>query len=258
MKKADGVSIIIAVWNQIAYTKLCLDYLLRNSKDVPFEIIIVDNGSRPDTMAFIESIRHKADIRYIRNDKNLGPIKAINQGIEASKYRYSAVMHNDVIIFEDGWLGRMVKVFERDPGIGIAGFAGRKEIYKNGAVNEASLKHNLKNEDLNEVMEEQVSEVAVLDGLFFMMRQELLDKIKGLDETYGYMHCYDLDVSLKSIEAGFKNVVVNIEAMHVANGGMTRGQREYKSVVKDDYGLLKRNCRILSEKWRHLLPLKVG
>ena len=107
-------------------------------------------------------------------------------------------------------------------------------------------------------MKEEISEVAVLDGLFFMMRQELLDKIKGLDEAYGYMHCYDLDVSLKSIEAGFKNVVVNIEAMHVANGGMTRGQSEYKSVVKDDYGLLKRNCRILAEKWRHLLPLKVA
>ena len=87
MKKADGVSIIIAVWNQVAYTKLCLDYLLRHSKDVPFEIIIIDNGSRPDTRAFIDSIRPKTDVHYIRNDKNLGPIKAINQGIAVSKYR---------------------------------------------------------------------------------------------------------------------------------------------------------------------------
>jgi GT2 family glycosyltransferase len=258
MKKAEGVSIIIAVWNQVAYTKICLDYLLRHTKDVSFEIVIVDNGSRSETKALIDSINPNVDVHYIRNDRNLGPIKAINQGIEAAKYRYSAVMHNDVIIFEDGWLARMVKVFEADPKIGIAGFAGRKEIYNNGAVNETSLKHNLQNEDLNEVMREEVAEVAVLDGLFFMMRQELLDKIKGLDETYGYMHCYDLDVSLKSIEAGFKNVVVNIEAMHVANGGMTRGQDEYKSIVKDDYGLLKKNCKILSEKWRHLLPFKVS
>lgn len=255
--KPRGASIIIAVWNQLAYTKMCMDYLLKNTVDVPFEIVIVDNGSMPETRAFVDSIRDKADIHYIRNETNLGPIKAINQGLAASKYRYAAVMHNDVIIFECGWLDKMIKVFESDPRIGMAGFAGRKEIYNTGSVNEASLKHNLQNEDLNEPMKEEVAEVAVLDGLFFMMSEDLLNIVRGLDEVYGYMHCYDLDISLRSIEAGFKNVVVNIEAMHVANGGMTRGQSEYRTIVKDDYGLLKRNCKLLSRKFRRILPLKV-
>lgn len=255
--KPEGVSIIIAVWNQLVYTKLCLEYLLRNTKGADFEIIIVDNGSRPDTRAFIDSVSAKADIRYIRNDENLGPIKAINQGLAAARYRYSAVMHNDVLIFEDGWLEKMIRVFKSDPSIGIAGFAGRQEIYNTGCVNEASLKHNLQNEDLNEPMREEVARVAVIDGLFFMMREEMLNKVSGLDEGYGYMHCYDLDISLQSIEAGFKNVVVNVEAVHIANGGMTRGKREYKAMIKDDYGLLKRNCKIFSKKWKRMLPLKV-
>jgi GT2 family glycosyltransferase len=166
-------------------------------------------------------------------------------------------MHNDVIIMENGWLGKIASVMDADPTIGVVGLAGRKEIYKTGCVNEDSLKHNLQNEDLNAPMSEEASEVAVVDGMCFVMRRSLLDKIGGLDEAFGYMHCYDLDLSLQSRNAGFKNVVVKVAAMHIGNGGMTRKMREYKDLVKDDYGLLKKNCKILAKKWARLLPLKV-
>jgi len=256
MDKNNGVSIIIAVWNQLGYTKLTIDSILKNTNS-PFELVIVDNGSRPDVKAYFDSLKDKADIAYIRNETNLGPIRAINQGIKAARYDFVMVIHNDVIVFENGWLQKIVSVMKNDPRIGIAGLAGRKEIYKTGCVNEDSLKHNLQNEDLNPPMEEDVAEVTVVDGLCFVMRREFLDRVKGLDETYGYMHCYDLDISMESLAAGFKNVVVKIEAMHVGNGGRTRRLREYKEVVKDDYGLLKRNCKIFAHKWRRMLPLKI-
>lgn len=257
MSSNRGVSIIMAVWNQLAYTGLAVESILKNSASTAFELVIADNGSRPDVKAYFDSIRPRADVNYIRNEENLGPIKAVNQGIAKSRYDYVMVMHNDVIILEEGWLAKMLAVMEGDPRIGIAALAGRKEIYRDGCVNEASLKHNLQNEDLNPPMEEETAEVAVVDGLCFLIRRSLLDRLKGLDEAYGYMHCYDLDLSLQSREAGFRNVVVRIAAMHIGNGGMTRKLRDYKELVKDDYGLLKRNCRILSRKWRHLLPVKV-
>lgn len=256
MTKGHSVSIIIAVWNQLAYTKLAIESILKNT-DVPFELMIVDNGSRHDVKAYFDSLKASVDINYIRNEENLGPIRAINQGIKAAKYDYVCAIHNDVIILERGWLEKIISAMEKDPRIGIAGIAGREEIYKTGCVNEETLKHNLQNEDLNAPMEEDVAEVAVVDGLCFVMSPALLEKIGSLDETYGYMHCYDLDLSLQSIQAGFKNVVVKVAAMHIGNGGMTRKLREYKELVKDDYGLLKRNCKILSRKWRAMLPIKV-
>lgn len=252
-----GVSIVIAVWNQLGYTRLTVDSILKNTAQ-PFELVIVDNGSKPDIKAYFDSIKSVADIRYIRNDVNVGPIVGINQGLRAAKYPYIAVIHNDVVIFEKDWLGKIVTAMGSDPEIGIAGIAGRKEIFRTGCVNEDSLKHNLQNEeDLGPVMAEDVTEVAVVDGLCFVIKRELLDKIGGLDEAYGYMHCYDLDVSLSSINAGYKNVVVKIEAMHVGNGGRTRNMKGYREIVKDDYGLLKKNCKILADKWRRILPLKV-
>ena len=101
-------------------------------------------------------------------------------------------------------------------------------------------------------------QIAVVDGLCFVMKRELLDKVGLLDEAFGYMHCYDLDISLRSIAAGYKNVVVKVEAMHIGNGGRTRNMKGYRELVKDDYGLLNSNCRIFSEKWRGMLPLKIS
>ncbi len=258
MRRNDGASIIMAVWNQLGYAKLAIEFLLKNSSPTPFELVIIDNGSKPDVKAYFDSIRDKTDINYIRNDVNVGPIRAINQGIKAAKYNYIAVIHTDVLILESGWLEKIIAAMKNDPRIGIAGLAGRKEIYATGCVNEESLKHSLQDDDLNEAMTEDVAEVAVIDGLCFVMRGELIDKIGGLDETYGYMHCYDLDVSMQSIAAGFKNVIIKVRALHLANGGMTRKTREYKKIVKDDYGLLKKNCKIFARKWRHMLPLKIS
>ncbi|MFA6078503.1 MAG: glycosyltransferase [Candidatus Omnitrophota bacterium] len=252
-----GVSIIIAVWNQLGYTKLTVESILRNTSDVPFEFVIVDNNSKPEIKKYFELLQKEQSVNYIRNETNLGAIKAINQGIRAARYDYIMVIHNDVVIMEKDWLKKITDVMDSDPRIGIAGLAGRQEIYKTGCVNEASLKHNLQNEDLNAPMAEAVADVAVVDGLCFVMRRELLDRITGFDEAYGFMHCYDLDISLASIAAGFRNVVVRVEAMHVGNGGRSRKASDYKLFVKDDYGLLKKNCKILAHKWREILPLKV-
>lgn len=256
MQVKEGFSIVLAVWNQLGYTKLAVDYIVRNSAG-PFEIVVVDNGSGPEVKEYFDSLSDTVEIQYKRNSANLGPIKAINQGIELARCKYIIAVHNDIVIMERGWLDKMKRCFESDPRVGLIGLAGRTEIYETGCVNEESLKHNLQNEDLNEPMKEESADVAVVDGMCLAMRRELLEKVKGLDEQYGYMHCYDLDLSLASIDAGFKNVIVKISAIHIGNGGRTRKAREYHELVGDDYGLLKKNCKLLARKWRHLLPLKV-
>ncbi|HKV82914.1 MAG TPA: class I SAM-dependent methyltransferase, partial [Ktedonobacterales bacterium] len=42
-----GVSIVIPVFNALEYTKACVDSLYRVAGATPFEVIVVDNGSRP-------------------------------------------------------------------------------------------------------------------------------------------------------------------------------------------------------------------
>ena len=250
------ISVIIPVWNQLGYSRICMDYLIRNTPGF-FEIIIVDNGSGDDTRGYFEGLEGNFDLVYVRNAENLGPIVALNQGIEKATSDIVAAMHNDLIMFEYDWTEKLASVIESDDSIGLAGIAGRRKIDKRGVVDEASLVHSLINEDLNAPMEAESAGVAVLDGVFISGRRAFFKKIGGFDEAYGLMHLYDLDISLKSIAAGARNVIVNMEAMHIYNGGVTRKTRQYKKLVPDDTKLLNKNSRIFFDKWRKFLPVEV-
>lgn len=247
-------SIVIPVCNQLGYTRICIDYLLKNTLE-PFELVIVDNGSTDGTREYFNKLSEKIDIQYVQNSRNLGPIVALNQGITKSGGDVICTMHNDLIIFAHGWLGKLTSFIISDNAIGLVGFAGRKIIDKRGVVDEDSLVHNLQNENLNPPMENTYQEVAVLDGVFIAARRDVFEKLRCFDEVYGLMHCYDIDISLKSIRAGYSNSVLKVESLHIFNGGVTRKTKEYRRLVPDDTKLLNTNSRIFFKKWRDCLPI---
>jgi len=254
MKTKCRCDIIIPVCNKFAYTRLCLGKLLQNT-DIFFNLVLIDNGSADRTQKFFMDFSSpNLNLIYLRNEDNKGPIVAYNQGIKLGKSDYVCLMHNDVLIFEKGWLSTILDLMDENKDIGIIGLAGRKSINKKGLVDESTLVHNLRNEDLNEIMRKSIEEVAVIDGLCFIVRRKILSATEGLDEAYGYMHCYDLDISMASIDLGYCNVVARIDAMHISNGGITRRTPSYRSLVKDDYSLLNVNYKKFSRKWRKLLP----
>ncbi|MBL7071880.1 MAG: glycosyltransferase [Candidatus Omnitrophica bacterium] len=251
--EAKGVSIVIPVCNLLGFTRICADYIRMNTL-APYELVIIDNGSTDGTGEYFRELSSELDVKYLRNEKNIGPILAINQGIVASKYEYICQMHNDVVVFEKGWLDRIVTMMESDPGIGLACLAGRQLIRKNCSCDEDTLKHNLLSVGLNEPMKDPAEDVAVIDGLCFIFTKSLIAKTGLLDEAYGMMHFYDMDFSLASIKAGYRNVAVNVLAFHVGNGGTTRRSDFYKSLVPDDLKLYNKNSALFKKKWSDLLP----
>ncbi len=117
MSKCD---IIIPVWNQLKATKRCLDSLLQNTT-FDFNLIIVDNGSKKKTEDFLKDFERnnpKCGIIPIRNKKNKGFVKAVNQGMRESRADYICILNNDTIVTE-GWLSEMIKIFQINPNIGI-------------------------------------------------------------------------------------------------------------------------------------------
>ncbi|MEA3305806.1 MAG: glycosyltransferase [Candidatus Omnitrophota bacterium] len=254
--EAKSVSIVIAVCNLLGFTRLCVDYIRKNTV-VPYELVVVDNGSTDGTREYFEELSKELDVKYLRNETNLGPIIAINQGIKASKYKYICQMHNDVVIFEKGWLHKITSIMESNPNIGIACLAGRQYIRKNCSCDEDTLKHNLLSIGLNKPMEKTAEDIAVIDGLCFVFTKKLVEKIGFLDETYGMMHFYDMDFSLASLKAGYRNTAVNVLAFHVGNGGTTRRSDYYKRLIPNDLKLYNRNSRIFKKKWKNMLPCDV-
>ena len=64
VSRTDGVSIIMAVWNQLGYTRLAVESILKNTDSLHFELIVVDNGSRGDVKEDFASLKKRGVINY--------------------------------------------------------------------------------------------------------------------------------------------------------------------------------------------------
>ena len=71
------VSIIIPVFNKLAFTRQCLDRIWRHTTDaVPYEVIVVDNGSSDGS---VELLRERyPQVRVIPLSRNTGFAFAAN------------------------------------------------------------------------------------------------------------------------------------------------------------------------------------
>ena len=77
--------IIIPIWNQPEATKECVENIVKKTK-YPYRLILIDNGSEPEAKIYLESLKiaGKPEVALIRNEKNLGYVKAVNQGLRIS------------------------------------------------------------------------------------------------------------------------------------------------------------------------------
>src|SRR4051812_16016574 len=89
-------SIIIPCWNQLAFTRHCLQSVFRHTRPA-FELVVVDNGSTDGTGAYLAGIADAArvPVTVIGNATNQGFPAAINQGLKAARGGYLVLLNND-------------------------------------------------------------------------------------------------------------------------------------------------------------------
>ena len=81
------VSVIVAAHDEERYIGRCLRSLLaQRFARSQFEIVVVDDGSTDRTAAILETFG--ADIRVIRNDKNLGLPASLNKAITSTHSKF--------------------------------------------------------------------------------------------------------------------------------------------------------------------------
>ncbi len=112
MKK---VSIIIVNWNGLSHLKKCLPTL----KKVTYknlEIILVDNASKDDSVAYVT--KNFPNIKIIKCKKNLGFAGGNNAGLPAVTGDYVLLLNNDTVVTKD-FVTELVAAVEEDDEIGI-------------------------------------------------------------------------------------------------------------------------------------------
>lgn len=250
LAKRDAVPIVVVVYHREAETRKMFKQLGKVTDK--YSLIIVNNGF--DSPEFLKGLKPH---RYIENKENLGAIRAVNQGLDTAEGKYICVLHNDLLIYDEGWLDHVVHFMERRPDVGLVGLAGRHTINEDGTYDVETTIVNMEGYLKSKVPTWRFTEVATVDGLGWVMRNLGF----RLEERYGHMHFYDLDLSLQYIEAGHKVYVAAVELYHLADlgGRSTRDDKDYLSVIGgDDEAYQESGRAILREKWQHILPITRG
>ena len=103
-----AVDIIIPSWNQSKLTAVCLQSIRQHTTD--YRIIFVDNGSYVDEFAIVEAeLKHHPHL-LVRNRRNLGFVKAVNEGLCLSTADYVVLLNNDTEVAPD-WIAKLQAPF---------------------------------------------------------------------------------------------------------------------------------------------------
>ena len=106
------LSVIIVNWNTKKLLEDCLRSIFKFTKDVGFEIIIVDNGSEDGSQSMLK--KKFPQVKLIPNKDNLGFAKANNQGIKIAKGKYVLLLNSDTYLIENSFKKLVVKADEFD------------------------------------------------------------------------------------------------------------------------------------------------
>src|SRR3990167_2786684 len=95
------LSLIIVNWNTIELLEDCLMSIFKFTKNVSFEVIVVDNGSKDGSQAMVR--KKFPQIKLIPNKDNLVFAKANNQGIKLAKGKYILLLNSDTYLIENSF-----------------------------------------------------------------------------------------------------------------------------------------------------------
>lgn len=116
MKNEKSVTVIVVNWNNRDLLRECL-FSLRRQTYAPFHVIVIDNGSMDGSLQMLDS-EFGGFAYLIKNSRNFGFCRAVNQGIRASKSDFVALLNNDAEAHPT-WLEEMVKAMERSEDVGM-------------------------------------------------------------------------------------------------------------------------------------------
>ena len=212
------VSIVIISWKMKNLLQKCLQTIYMFTKDVSFEVIVIDNNSQDGTSEMIES--EFPQIRLIKNPENRGVAPARNQGIKETKGKYILILDADMELVDNS-IKHLFDFMENNPEAGIVGcklvdkdfnlqssckrfptllaFLFRRLEWIDAVKNSKTLKfHTMRDWDHSEI-----KTVDYLIGACQFFRKDVVDKIGMYDDKIFYGP-EDIDFCLRIWKAGWK------------------------------------------------------
>ena len=239
-------SVLVLAHDQEKYNRMCVESIRRYTR-VPYELILIDNGSKDGTLELFRSV---PGAKVVENGANLGFAGGFNRGIEAARGDYVVLLNNDTLVTE-GWLEKMLAAFDADPELAVAGpmtncISGAQLVKEVSYTDEASLQRFARERATD--LAGHLELVSRITGFCMMISRSAIERIGTLDTRFGIGNFEDDDYCVRTRLEGFHVGICSDVFIHHFGSVTFRAS-------KLDYGeLLQKNQALFREKWTQAEP----
>lgn len=191
------VSVVLGTYNRLPFLKSTIDSVRSSRIDVPYEIIVVDGGSKDGTVEWLTAqddiitiVQHNREVLEGKARRKRSWGYFMNLGFKCAEGRYICLISDDSVIHPDT-LANGVRHFERE----VA--SGRRL----GAV--AFYWRSWPEEKKYRVSSTLGNKTMVNHGLFL---REAVEHVGWIDDRRYDFYCADGDLALKIWHAGYQIV----------------------------------------------------
>ncbi|WP_439489628.1 glycosyltransferase [Algoriphagus sp.] len=246
------VSVIIPVFNQLAYTFNCLKSIQENIPEtLNVEILLIDDCSTDDTPTFLT--QNVSGITYIRNEENKGFLINCNIAARLANGKYIYFLNNDTQVTA-GWLKPMLELLEDEQ----VGCVGSKLVYAHGLLQEAggiiyqdASGANYGRNDLpDRPRYNYIREVDYCSGASLLLRKRDFEKLELFDQRYIPAYYEDTDLCFAVRNVLKKKVMFHPLSEVIHFEGVTSGKTIKKNTVKAYQEVNREKFQL---KWQQVL-----
>lgn len=208
-----GTSIVVLTYNNLNYTKECIESIREYTADEDYEIIVVDNNSTDDTQDWLKT---QSDLKVQFNKENRGFPGGCNDGIKISNPENDILLLNNDIVVTSNWLSNLRTALYSSEDIGaVTAVTNRSSYGQNIFTNYENMdemqsfaeQYNVSNPSL---WEERLKLVAYS----FLVKREVINKVGLLDELFCPGNYEDDDYCLRIVLAGYKLLLCSDTFIH--------------------------------------------
>ncbi len=252
------VSIIVVNWNTCELTLACLRSVYAETREVSFELLVVDNASDDGSAAAIAETFPQAVL--LPQTENLGFARANNVAAARARGEFLLLLNSDTVVFDQA-IDRLVAFARANP---EAGIYGGRTFFEDGTLNPSSCwsrstpwseychavglarvfrSSRLFNpESFGSWRRDTVRQVDIVSGCFFLIRRALWEQLGGFSPDF-FMYGEEADLCLRAARLGARPLICP-EAQIIHYGGKSERTAAGKLVK-----LLDARRRLIERHW---------
>ena len=238
------LSILVVSYNTRELTLACLESVYAQTRDLAYEVIVVDNSSADGSAKAIRERFPEATLH--ESPVNLGFAAANNLAARLARGRHLLLLNPDTVVL-DGAVQKLYRFALAHP---EAGIVGGRTLFADGSLNPTSCRGSatpwslfcrglglstlfpgsslFDSESLGPWQRDSVREVDIVTGCLFLISRVLWEELGGFDPAF-FMYGEESDLCLRARARGFRPMITP-EAQIVHLGGASEPVRADKMV----------------------------